>query len=304
MRVLNTDTTNMKFLYHNRELYKVFSEKKDCYKIQKCEEFSADLFDRTMSLRDGIRNDYMLFGSYNPIHSTITTFNKKDHKDDYIIVDNIDFRSDSLFIKYKNGKLPYEVIQLVDEYNVKIAEQMLWIIDNFKTLYYRFKETRETNIVGAQLAILDYNLNVISVLTDEIEEDIIYALNRLRNEFNNLMSHITSHARHDDFFEMFEKRSVPWGDMYMLIIEYNGLNINKVVKLLSKEQINKILELKRNTTLDKDPMRNSWHYTTKELGLASLILSICNNSRESYLFGLCQIFSKPRAEAILRKLVS
>ena len=75
MRVLNTDTTNMKFLYHNRELYKVFSEKKDCYKIQKCEEFSADLFDRTMSLRDGIRNDYMLFGSYNPIHSTITTVN-------------------------------------------------------------------------------------------------------------------------------------------------------------------------------------------------------------------------------------
>ena len=304
MRVLNTDTTNMKFLYHNRELYKVFSEKKDCYKIQKCEEFRADLFDRTMSLRDGIRNDYMLFGSYNPIHSTITTFNKQDHKDDYIIIDNIDFRSDSLFIKYKNGKLTYEVIPLVDEYNVKIAEQMLWIIDNFKTLYYRFKETRETNIVGAQLAILDYNLNVISVLTDEIEEDIIYALNHLRDEFNNLMSHITSHARHDDFFEMFEKRSVPWMEMYNLIIEYNGLHINKVVKLLSKEQINKILEIKRNTTLDKDPMRNNWHYTTKELGLASLILSICDNSKESYLFGLCQIFSKPRAEAILRKLVS
>ena len=72
-----------------------------------------------MSLRDGIRNDYMLFGSYNPIHSTITTFNKKYHKDDYIMIDNIDFRFDSLYIKYKKCKLTYEVIPLVDEYNVK-----------------------------------------------------------------------------------------------------------------------------------------------------------------------------------------
>ena len=77
MRVLHTDTTNMKFLYYNRELYKVRSEKKDCYKIQNCEEFGVELFDRTMSLQDVMRNDYMLIGSYNPIHSTITTFNKK-----------------------------------------------------------------------------------------------------------------------------------------------------------------------------------------------------------------------------------
>ena len=81
-------------------------------------------------------------------------------------------------------------------------------------------------------------------------------------------------------------------------------HINKGVKLLSKEQINKILELKRSTTLDKDPMRKSWHYTSKELGLASLILSICDNNKENNLLGLCQIFSKPRAEAILRKIVS
>ena len=73
MSVLNTDTTNMKFLYYNRELYKVFSEEKDCYKIQTCEEFGVDLFHRTVSLLDGIRNDYMLFGSYNPIHSTHLT---------------------------------------------------------------------------------------------------------------------------------------------------------------------------------------------------------------------------------------
>ena len=93
-------------------------------------------------------------------------------------------------------------------------------------------------------------------------------------------------------------------EMYTLIFQYNALHINKVAKLVSKEQINKILTLKRSTTLDKDPMRNNWHYTTKERGLASLISSICDNSKESYLFGLCQIFSKPRAEAILRKLVS
>ena len=37
MRVLNTDAINMKFLYHNRELYKVFSEKTECYKIQHVE---------------------------------------------------------------------------------------------------------------------------------------------------------------------------------------------------------------------------------------------------------------------------
>jgi hypothetical protein len=51
-------------------------------------------------------------------------------------------------------------------------------------------------------------------------------------------------------------------------------------------------------------MRKSWQYTAKELGVSSLILSICNNSKESYLLGLRQIFSKPRADAILRKLVS
>ena len=152
------------------------------------------------------------------------------------------------------------------------------IIDNFKTLYYRFKETRETNI--------------------------IYALNQSRDEFNNLISHIISNAGCNDDLELFQKRSVPVAEMYTLILEYNALHIDKAVKLLSKEQINKILELKRNTTLDKDPLRNSWHDTTKELGLASRILSICDNSNESYLFGLCQIFSKPRAEAILRKLVS
>ena len=146
--------------------------------------------------------------------------------------------------------------------------------------------------------------SVISVLTDEIEEDSIYALNHLRDEFNNLISQMNSHGLCEDDIEMLEKRFVPVVEMYTLILEYNALRIDKVVKLLSKEQINKILELKRNTTLDKDPMRNSWHYTTKELGLASLILSICDNSKESYLFGLCQIFSKPRAEAILRKLVS
>ena len=87
-----------------------------------------------MSLRDGMRNDYMLFGSYNPIHSTITTFNKNDHKDDYILINNIDFSSDSLFIKYKDGKLTYEVIPLVDVFAVNFAEQMLWIIDNFKSV--------------------------------------------------------------------------------------------------------------------------------------------------------------------------
>ena len=71
-----------------------------------------------------------------------------------------------------------------------------------------------------------------------------------------------------------EKRSVPVLEMYTLSLEYNALHIDKVVKLLSKEQINKILELKRSTTLDKDPMRNNWHYTTKELGLASLFFHL------------------------------
>ena len=67
-------------------------------------------------------------------HST-----KKDYKDDYILINNIDIRSHSLFINYRDGKLTYEVIPLIDVSAVKIAEQMLWIIDNFKTLYYRFK---------------------------------------------------------------------------------------------------------------------------------------------------------------------
>ena len=51
-------------------------------------------------------------------------------------------------------------------------------------------------------------------------------------------------------------------------------------------------------------MRKNWQYTTKELGVASLILSICNKSKESQLLGLRQIFSKPRANAILKKLIS
>ena len=79
---------------------------------------------------------------------------------------------------------------------------------------------------------------------------------------------------------------------------------SKVSPLLTQEQIIKIKELKNNLPDDKDPMRKSWQYTTKELGVASLILSICNNNKDSYLLGLRQIFSKPRANAILKKLVS
>ena len=71
---------------------------------------------------------------------------------------------------------------------------------------------------------------------------------------------------------------------------------------MNSRTISKIRELKKHLLDDKDPMRKSWQYTTKELGVASLILSICNNTKESYLLGLRQIFSKPRADASLRKL--
>ena len=42
----------------------------------------------------------------------------------------------------------------------------------------------------------------------------------------------------------------------------------------------------------------------KTLSVSSLILSTCNNNKESYLLGLRQIFSKARAEAILKHIVS
>ena len=66
------------------------------------------------------------------------------------------------------------------------------------------------------------------------------------------------------------------------------INNNKVDPLLSQEQIERIMKLKKQLPEDKDPQRRSWQYTTKELGVASLILSICNNNKESYLLGLRQ----------------
>ena len=105
---------------------------------------------------------------------------------------------------------------------------------------------------------------------------------------------------------MMETRGVPLNEMSDLISEYDRSEKDKVPPLLTQEQISKIRELKKHLPDDKDPMRKSWQYTTKELGVASLSfsLSICNNSKESYLLGLRQIFSKPRADAMLRKLVS
>ena len=112
------------------------------------------------------------------------------------------------------------------------------------------------------------------------------------------------HPRIDDIVYMMETRGVPLDEMSDLVSEYERSEKDRVPPLLTQEQISKIRELKKNLPDDKDPMRKSWQYTTKELGVASLILSICNNNIESYLLGLRQILSKPRTEAILRKLMS
>jgi hypothetical protein len=89
-----------------------------------------------------------------------------------------------------------------------------------------------------------------------------------------------------------------------MIEDYDERINNKVDPLLSKEQIDKIMELKKQLPEDKDPKRRSWQFTNKELSVSSLILSNCNNNKESYLLGLRQIFSKARAEAILKHIVS
>ena len=119
------------------------------------------------------------------------------------------------------------------------------------------------------------------------------------------MTHyIYTHAQSQHILNIIDSRGVKRLKMYDLINEFDKLHIYKATRVLSKEQINRILELKQTMILDKDPMRSSWHYTKKELSLASLILSICNNNKVSYLFGLYQILSKSRANALLKKLVS
>ena len=172
---------------------------------------------------------------------------------------------------------------------IKRTELMLCIIENFKSIYNFYKTTRRND-----------NSYSFALLNNDFE----YMLNRWRDRYYTQILISIEHPQVDDIRAMMETQGVPLEEMYDLVTEYERSEEDKVIPLLTQEQISKIRELKKQLPNDKDPMRKSWQYTAKELGVSSLILSICNNSKESYLLGLRQIFSKPRADAILRKLVS
>ena len=60
---------------------------------------------------------------------------------------------------------------------------------------------------------------------------------------------------------------------------------------------------KFNVELKSDPRRDGEEYTEREFNIASVILQKCRNNYESYLLGLCIIFSYNRSKIILDKII-
>ena len=277
----------MKFLYHDKQLFKIVSEKATYYKIQKCETVIRDYLNKCVNLIPSTFNDYVFIGCFKLDNTSICNFDKKENN--YLIIENFNIFKNHLLVRFISGKLSYEEVSIHDFVPIKRTELMLCIIENFKSIYNFYKTTRRND-----------NSYSFALLNNDFE----HMLNQWKDRYYTQILISIEHPQVDDIRAMMETRGVPLEEMYDLVSEYERSEEDKVIPLLTQEQISKIRELKKQLPNDKDPMRKSWQYTNKELGVSSLILSICNNSKESYLLGLRQIFSKPRADAILRKLVS
>jgi hypothetical protein len=185
-------------------------------------------------------------------------------------------------------------------------------INNFKSILQAYKMYKSGHSNVQPVIVVNSSFEEQDISSLGTEEVFLRMLDTWLRDYNRQCFVNSMEERWDDIIDMMYDRDVDLDDMETHVSEYNHLleeeeerrQKSKVSPLLTQEQIIKIKELKNNLPDDKDPMRKSWQYTTKELGVASLILSICNNNKDSYLLGLRQIFSKPRANAILKKLVS
>ena len=129
---------------------------------------------------------------------------------------------------------------------------MLCIIDNFKGIYNIYKTTRGRNDNRYAFALFN--------------NDFEYMLDQWKGGYYTQMMINIEHPQLDDIVNMMETLGVSLDEMSDLVSEYERSEKDKVPPLLTQEQISKIRELKTHLPDDKDPMRKSWQYTTKELG--------------------------------------
>ena len=191
------------------------------------------------------------------------------------------------------------------------TEELSHIADNYISAMNEYRHFLVDRVVPDRRLIMFNSYGQIRDTSSMTHEDmLIDMIERWRYQYMNGLMKIARHQLGNEIMKLLEE-TVPMDYIEELmdkhddmIEDYEERIYNKVDPLLSKEQIDKIMELKKQLPEDKDPKRRSWQFTNKELSVSSLILSNCNNNKESYLLGLRQIFSKARAEAILKHIVS
>ena len=301
----------MKLLFYNKQLYSVVREKATLFKVRKYHMMCSHCVDYIINLRAETMEDYTLISCFQLLGDTPIEKIERNSKK-YVIITDLNIDNQHVLFRKRGDSLFYQKVKDEDVFPIHKTEQMSHIVDNYISAMTEYRNFRVDRVVPDRRLIMFNSRGQIRDISSMTHEDMLVdMIERWRYQYMNELTKIAHHPLRNEIMKLLEE-CLPLDYIEDLMEEHDDMmdeyderiNNNKVDPLLSQEQIERIMQLKKQLPEDKDPHRRSWQYTTKELGVATLILSNCNNNKESYLLGLRQIFSKPRAEAILRKIVS
>jgi hypothetical protein len=266
--------------------------------------------DYFINLQVETMGDYTLISSFKVLSNTPIEKIERNSKK-YVVITDLDIKDKHVLFRKRGDSLFYQEVKDEDVFPIFKTEQMSHIADNYISAMNEYRNFLVDRVVPDRRLIMFNSYGQIRDTSSMTHEDmLIDMIERWRYQYMDGLIKIARHQLRNEIMDLLEE-TVPMDYIEELmdkhddmIEDYEERINNKVDPLLSKEQIDKIMELKKQLPEDKDPKRRSWQFTNKELSVSSLILSNCNNNKESYLLGLRQIFSKARAEAILKHIVS
>jgi hypothetical protein len=98
----------MKFLYHEKRLFKIVSEDKHNFKVQKCKEIVSDFIKTMVNFKITTHDDYIFIGCFKLKDGVCFIFSKQNKN--YLIIEDFDINYNHLCIRSNFNKLSYELV--------------------------------------------------------------------------------------------------------------------------------------------------------------------------------------------------